>query len=49
ERYDEFVDAFVRAATTVFPNAMVHWEDFGADNAHRLLGVYRDRICTFND
>ena len=49
ERYDEFVDAFVRAATAVFPNAMVHWEDFGADNAHRLLDVYRDQICTFND
>jgi malate dehydrogenase (oxaloacetate-decarboxylating) len=49
ERYDEFVDAFITSASVVFPNAMVHWEDFGADNAHRLLGVYRDRICTFND
>ncbi|HMR14061.1 MAG TPA: NAD-dependent malic enzyme, partial [Arachnia sp.] len=49
ERYDEFVDAFIKGASAVFPNAMVHWEDFGADNAHRLLGVYRDQICTFND
>lgn len=49
ERYDAFVDAFVRAATEVFGHAMIHWEDFGADNAHRILNRYRDEICTFND
>ncbi len=49
ERYDAFIESFVQAATTVFPNAMIHWEDFGADNAHRILNTYRDRICTFND
>lgn len=49
ERYDAFLAAFVEAAQKVFPNAMVHWEDFGADNAHRILGTYRDEICTFND
>jgi malate dehydrogenase (oxaloacetate-decarboxylating) len=37
ERYDEFVDAFVSAAQAVFPHAMIHWEDFGASNAHRIL------------
>ncbi|MDO5678210.1 MAG: NAD-dependent malic enzyme [Propionibacteriaceae bacterium] len=49
ERYDQFVDTFVQAARKVFPNAMIHWEDFGANNAHRLLNTYRDEICTFND
>lgn len=49
ERYDEFVDQFVQAAQRVFPHAMIHWEDFGASNAHRLLEAYRDDICTFND
>ncbi len=49
ERYDAFVDAFVQAAREVFPDAMVHWEDFGADNAHRILNRYRDELCTFND
>ena len=49
ERYDQFVDAFITTATRLFPNAMIHWEDFGADNAHRLLSRYRDKICTFND
>ncbi|QXT62173.1 NAD-dependent malic enzyme [Tessaracoccus palaemonis] len=49
ERYDEFVAAFVAAAGRVFPGAMIHWEDFGANNAHRLLHTYRDEICSFND
>jgi malate dehydrogenase (oxaloacetate-decarboxylating) len=49
ERYDEFIEAFVSAATNVFPHALIHWEDFGAANAHRILEKYRDRISTFND
>ena len=49
ERYDEFIQAFVAAVTKLFPNAMLHWEDFGPSNAHRLLNRYKDRICTFND
>ena len=49
QRYDDFVDQFVRVATRVFPHAMLHWEDFGAGNAHRLLHTYRSQICTFND
>jgi len=49
ERYDEFIDAFVTAVQAQFPNAMLHWEDFGAGNAHRILHRYQDRVCTFND
>lgn len=49
ERYDEFIEAFVAAVTRLFPNAMLHWEDFGPGNAHRLLNRYSERICTFND
>jgi len=48
-RYDAFVDHFVKTANGLFPNAMVHWEDFGSGNAHRILAKYRSEICTFND
>jgi malic enzyme len=49
ERYDEFIDTFVKTATRLFPQAMLHWEDFGAGNAHRILEKYRHTHCTFND
>ena len=49
ERYDAFIRRFVQAASAVFPHAMIHWEDFGAGNAHRILADYRDEVCTFND
>lgn len=49
ERYDAFVDRFTRTVTELFPKALLHWEDFGAANAHRILEKYRDEICTFND
>jgi malate dehydrogenase (oxaloacetate-decarboxylating) len=49
ERYDELTDAYVTAATKLFPNAMLHWEDFGASNARRILNRYADQVCTFND
>jgi malate dehydrogenase (oxaloacetate-decarboxylating) len=49
QRYDDLIDAYVKAATTLFPNAMLHWEDLGASNARRILNRYADRVCTFND
>ena len=49
QRYDDFVDAFVSAATKLFPNALLHWEDLGAGNARRILSKYADQLCTFND
>jgi malate dehydrogenase (oxaloacetate-decarboxylating) len=49
QRYDDFIDAFVTAATTLFPNALLHWEDFGASNARRILERYDQTCCTFND
>jgi malate dehydrogenase (oxaloacetate-decarboxylating) len=47
--YDEFIDLYVSTAARLFPNALLHWEDFGADNARRLLERYRPRYRTFND
>ncbi len=49
KRYDDFIDRFVQVTTRLFPNAMLHWEDFGTSNAHRILNRYRDAVCTFND
>jgi malate dehydrogenase (oxaloacetate-decarboxylating) len=49
QRYDDLIDAYVRAATKLFPHAMLHWEDFGASNARRILNKYADQVCTFND
>jgi malate dehydrogenase (oxaloacetate-decarboxylating) len=48
-RYDEFIDAYVTAASKLFPNALLHWEDFGAGNARRILDRYAGSYCTFND
>jgi malate dehydrogenase (oxaloacetate-decarboxylating) len=39
----------VQAATKLFPQALLHWEDLGADNARRILDRYRHSVRTFND
>ena len=49
ERYDAFIDAYVKAVTTMFPKALLQWEDFAPGNGRRILEKYRDRVCTFND
>jgi len=49
ERYDQLIDAYVSVATKLFPHAMLHWEDFGAANARRILLKYAGTHCTFND
>lgn len=47
--YDAFVDAYVTTAMRLFPNALLHWEDFGPANARRILNRYREKRFTFND
>ena len=49
ERYDELIDIYVNVAARLFPNALLHWEDFGAGNAHRILAKYSGSRLTFND
>ena len=49
ERYDAFIDAYVKVVTRLFPNALLQWEDFAPGNGRRILEKYRDRICTFNE
>jgi malate dehydrogenase (oxaloacetate-decarboxylating)(NADP+) len=47
--YDALIEEFMGAARTVFPNAIVQFEDFGNTNAFRVLKQYQDRAACFND
>ena len=49
ERYHALVAAYIEAATKLFPSALLHFEDFGASNARRILNQYRDKVRIFND
>jgi len=47
--YDAFLAEFVEGVQAVMPAALLQFEDFGNQNAFRLLDQWRDRVCTFND
>jgi malate dehydrogenase (oxaloacetate-decarboxylating) len=47
--YDAFIKKYLRTASARFPNALLHFEDFGAENARRILVTYRDQYRVFND
>jgi malate dehydrogenase (oxaloacetate-decarboxylating) len=48
-QYDAFIKRYLQTASSRFPNALLHFEDFGADNARRILVTYRDKYRIFND
>lgn len=49
EKYHAMVDKFVAAAEKLFPESLLHFEDFGRSNAAVILEKYQDKILTFND
>lgn len=49
DAYDAFCDIFIKSIKKRFPNAVVHFEDFGVGNARKLLKRYRKEIPCFND
>ncbi|WEV51059.1 NAD-dependent malic enzyme [Lactobacillus sp. ESL0731] len=49
EQYMTFVDEVVQNIETVFPHVLLHFEDFGRENAATILNKYRNDIFTFND
>ncbi|MCB2341912.1 NAD-dependent malic enzyme [Clostridium estertheticum] len=49
EKYYDFIDKFVKIVLELFPEVLLHWEDFGRGNASAILENYRSKICTFND
>jgi malate dehydrogenase (oxaloacetate-decarboxylating) len=49
ERYDQLIKTYVETASRLFPNALLHFEDFGVSNARRILSEYRSSARIFND
>lgn len=49
ERYDAFIDAYVKAVVKLFPRAVLQWEDFGPGSGRRILEKYRGQVRTFSD
>jgi malate dehydrogenase (oxaloacetate-decarboxylating) len=47
--YDAFIEKYLATASSMFPNALLHFEDFGPGNARRTLVTYGDRYRIFND
>ncbi len=49
ERYDQLIATYIETVTRLFPNALLHFEDFGPSNARRILEQYRGQAPVFND
>ncbi|KZU82495.1 Malolactic enzyme [Lactiplantibacillus plantarum] len=49
EQYYDVIDKFVAAEQQLFPDSLLHFEDFGRDNAQVILDKYKDQIAIFND
>ncbi|MBM6753432.1 NAD-dependent malic enzyme [Lactobacillus alvi] len=49
DKYYDLVDNFVKAAKDLFPDALLHFEDFGRSNAANILNKYKDDMAIFND
>jgi malate dehydrogenase (oxaloacetate-decarboxylating) len=49
EEYDAFIKAYLGTVARLFPNALLHFEDFGPGNARRILMEYGGAYRIFND
>lgn len=47
--YNDFMDMFIQAVKTRWPDVLLQFEDFAQTNAMPLLERYRDQLCCFND
>ena len=49
EAYQALIDEFVAAVQSLYPQALIQFEDFANHNAFVLLNKYKDTVRTFND
>src|SRR5947209_3975064 len=49
DEYDAFIKRYIETAHGMFPHAILHFEDFGPLNARKILQIYGDDYCVFND
>jgi malate dehydrogenase (oxaloacetate-decarboxylating) len=49
KRYDDFIARYLETASELFPNALLHFEDFGPSNARRILMENATSYRIFND
>ncbi|WP_406327713.1 NAD-dependent malic enzyme [Streptomyces sp. NBC_01544] len=49
QQYDAFIETYLETVSELYPNALLHFEDFGPGNARRILETYGDRYRMFND
>src|SRR5229473_2189438 len=47
--YDAFIRQYLETASSLFPHALLHFEDFGPGNARRILEEYKATYRIFND
>jgi malate dehydrogenase (oxaloacetate-decarboxylating) len=47
--YDAFIKQYLEVASSLFPHALLHFEDFGPGNARRILEEYKATFRIFND
>ncbi len=49
QAYDDFMERFVTAFKTRFPQAVLQWEDFSKQKAFTVLDRYQAELPSFND
>jgi malate dehydrogenase (oxaloacetate-decarboxylating)(NADP+) len=49
QMYKELFDEFIDAVQSIFPDAIIQFEDFATGNAFKFLNRYRERARVFND
>ncbi|WP_373463996.1 NAD-dependent malic enzyme [Streptomyces canus] len=47
--YDAFIEKYLETVSSMFPGALLHFEDFGPSNARRILDTYGGTYRIFND